>query len=324
MGGAMPQIRCPLCNEQAQSQEGVDARVELTRIQCPMCGLFQMPDLMVASINDYASAKNRFRASEVLIEQNLKNPRDPRREPVAIFARVDAGRIANHPYNIFVLEDLIERFPATVSDRIDRSLESLVRGSANPGAVIQHDFRLIRLLFAEDTAAMNWTLAQMESEGLIDREGGRDVRVSAKGWSRVAELERERGRKAGRRAFVAMPFTPVDLRDAVRGAMSKGTADAGFEPVIVDAIEHNEKICDRIIAEIRRSRFLVAEFAEHRPNVYFEAGFGLGLGLPVIWTCKDNHIEKAHFDTRQYNHIAWDTPDSLSTKLTQRILATIT
>lgn len=56
-------------------------------------------------------------------------------------------------------------------------------------------------------------------------------------------------------------------------------------------------------------------------GVYFEAGFALGLKLPVIWTCKNDHMKDMHFDTRQYNTIDWkDVPD-LRKRLQERIEA---
>jgi len=92
----------------------------------------------------------------------------------------------------------------------------------------------------------------------------------------------------------------------------------------VDLKEHNEKICDVIVAEIRKSSFLVADFTGDRGGVYFEAGFAKGLGIPVIFSCqKGEWEEKLHFDTRQYNHIIWETPEDLKNKLKNRIMATI-
>jgi nucleoside 2-deoxyribosyltransferase len=85
--------------------------------------------------------------------------------------------------------------------------------------------------------------------------------------------------------------------------------------VRIDKKEHSNKIDDEIIAEIRRSKFLVADFTcekeKVRGGVYFEAGFAMGLGIPVIWTCAQQSIGDLHFDTRQYNHIVWDTPKTL-------------
>lgn len=97
----------------------------------------------------------------------------------------------------------------------------------------------------------------------------------------------------------------------------------GYRAVRLDFQEHNDKVDDRIIAEIRRSGLVVADFSGDRSNVYFEAGFALGLGIPVIWTCRESDVEKLHFDTRQYNYIAWSTPEDLKDKLQLRIQATI-
>lgn len=60
-----------------------------------------------------------------------------------------------------------------------------------------------------------------------------------------------------------------------------------------------------------------------RGGVYFEAGFALGLNIPVIYMCKDDQIDNVHFDTRQYNHILWKDAKELKEKLSNRISATI-
>jgi nucleoside 2-deoxyribosyltransferase len=111
--------------------------------------------------------------------------------------------------------------------------------------------------------------------------------------------------------------------DAYFNGIKKAIEATGYEAVRIDLKEHNQKICDLIMSEIRHTGFLVADFTGHRHGVYFEAGFALGLGLPVIWTCRKQDIENAHFDTRQYNHILWETADELCTKLKNRVLATI-
>jgi hypothetical protein len=86
---------------------------------------------------------------------------------------------------------------------------------------------------------------------------------------------------------------------------------------------HLNKVDDEIIAEIRRSRFLVADFTcnpgQVRGGVYFEAGFAMGLNVPIIWTCRDTSKKDLHFDTRQYPHIVWKDSTDLYTQLTARI-----
>jgi len=68
---------------------------------------------------------------------------------------------------------------------------------------------------------------------------------------------------------------------------------------------------------------VVADFTGSRPGVYFEAGFAMGLGIPVIWTCQHDDVGKLHFDTRQYAHVCWDAAADMRTKLRNRIAATI-
>ena len=77
------------------------------------------------------------------------------------------------------------------------------------------------------------------------------------------------------------------------------------------------------MAEIKNSRFLVADVTGQRQGVYFEAGYAIGLGLPVIWSVHENDLENVHFDTRQYNHIVWNTADDLQGQLFNRVSAVI-
>jgi len=74
------------------------------------------------------------------------------------------------------------------------------------------------------------------------------------------------------------------------------------------------------MAEIRRSRFVVADYTGQRNGVYFEAGFGLGLGLVVIPT---DEVDNLHFDIKHLNTLPWNTPAELANDLTQRIRSVI-
>ena len=103
--------------------------------------------------------------------------------------------------------------------------------------------------------------------------------------------------------------------------------DAGYNSFRIDEKEHLNKIDDQIIAEIRRSRFIVADFTHGkggpRGGVYYEAGFAHGLNIPVIFTCRKDGLDNIHFDTRQYPHIVWETPEQLRDMLANRIGAVI-
>jgi nucleoside 2-deoxyribosyltransferase len=182
------------------------------------------------------------------------------------------------------------------------------------------------VFFSENPEAFWATSLMLKDTGWVTGEGPMghvDAIVTVSGWNRLTNLESVAGRITSKQVFVAMSFDD-SLTAAFKDGITKALTLASYEPMRVDLKEHNDKICDVIISEIRRSKFLVADFTLHRPGVYFEAGYALGLGLPVIWTCRQDEVEKAHFDTRQYNHIVWKDPDELCEKLKRRIEATIT
>ena len=127
--------------------------------------------------------------------------------------------------------------------------------------------------------------------------------ITANGWDRIEELEA--ARPSTTQAFVAMWFSDTMLPIFKEG-LAPAIEDAGYEPLRIDNKEHVNKIDDEIIAEIRRSRFLVADFTcepgKVRGGVYFEAGFAMGLGIPVFWTVRGT-TDDIHFDTRQYHRL---------------------
>jgi nucleoside 2-deoxyribosyltransferase len=144
--------------------------------------------------------------------------------------------------------------------------------------------------------------------------------ISPKGWQHFRELKK---RPAGdsRQAFVAMWFDKN--RESFYSAIEKACTDTGYKALRIDNKEHNEKICDQIIAEIRKSRILIADMTGQRGGVYFEAGFALGFGLPVIYVVDQCDKDKLHFDTRQYNHIIYENDEDLYVRLKHRIEATV-
>ncbi len=126
--------------------------------------------------------------------------------------------------------------------------------------------------------------------------------------------------------FVAMWFNE-EVNSIYDEAIEPAIRECGYIPRRIDRADFNGKIDDEIIAEIRKSKFVIADFTsksnEPRVGVYYEAGFAQGLGLQVIWTARNDMFEYLHFDTRQYNHIGWENAEDLKPKLLHRILATI-
>ena len=241
------------------------------------------------------------------------------------------------------IEEMERRRDLAVHERADRLLQyihnktprigvavDVVRASATTSATKV----MCRVMeTCAHSESINWgevsfLLDYLKSQGwLKDHPGSSEnenVILTIEGYARLAELERTD--TVSSKTFVAMWFD-----DSMEGAWENGIRpaieDAGYEASRIDRKEHANKIDDEIIAEIRRSRFIVADFTHGddgaRAGVYYEAGFAHGLDIPVIFTCQKEVFENIHFDTRQYNHIVWEKPEELREKLANRIAAVI-
>jgi len=243
------------------------------------------------------------------------------------------------------LDDVTRRRTLSVHDRADTLLRYLGAKSDLLGTVVK--FYALDNTKVQETAneLLAWTASRQLSEVITlaeycseegwiehsatERTGSsqntvHELMLRPPGYAHLAELD---GINSGsKQVFIAMWFDE-SMQAAYDMGIKPAILESGYEPLRIDRKEHNNKIDDEIIAEIRRSRFLVADFTQGqtgaRGGVYYEAGFAHGLNVPVIFTCKEDAIDNVHFDTRQYNHITWKTPVELQTRIAQRISATI-
>lgn len=144
------------------------------------------------------------------------------------------------------------------------------------------------------------------------------VKLTIKGLSFILQ---ENEKRSSRSCFVAMSFD-ADLFAAYEEGIMPAIIKTGYEPIIVrkeHKIPSDVTINDAILAAIKRSKFTIADFTGHKKGVYFEAGYALGRQQKVIYTCREDDINSAHFDTRNYAHILWKEPSDLQEQLIGKI-----
>jgi nucleoside 2-deoxyribosyltransferase/predicted RNA-binding Zn-ribbon protein involved in translation (DUF1610 family) len=269
------------------------------QLDCPRCGKFFIGRTAVATVLAW-EIEPRMNVSGWIREQNILGE-SPEVNTDTL------GRVATRPLPSFM-------------ERADRLLLHALDVQPRFGGLLEFGggaFLAIAYAINEGELRPFWDY--LEEQGFIKKHGSR-FNLAAAGYIRCDELQARQAASA--QGFVAMSFAS-SLTEAWTMGFEPAIRDAGYDPVRVDGIEHSEKIDDRIIAEIRRSRFVVADFTGHRGGVYFEAGFALGLNLPVIWSCQESEIKDLHFDIRQYNTIPWRDPADLATRLQLRIEAVV-
>ncbi len=235
-----------------------------------------------------------------------------------------------------------------VSKRADRILQFLAEKARKPGTAVDVDSSPDSQTMTEDRTTYLQMLAHSESvgespkdrtddlqfllrylkeTGMIESQSLHnrrfDLTLTVPGYERVADLEHVVNATSDR-VFVAMWFDKS--LDTASESIKDAIEAAGYQAIRVDKQHYVGNIIDKIISEIRRSRFVVADFSQDdcaRGGVYYEAGFARGLGLKVISTCRkaDADQHKLHFDILQDNHILWETEDDLRVRLEERISA---
>jgi hypothetical protein len=295
---------CPICSLEHAKIYGSTAR-GIREIICKRCGKFEMEGIL----------RRLMEGGEIEAEDKPLLPylsaHTRQATQQGIVTKLDRQN----------WRDLARAHTTTpVSRKVTKLLEFIASCSTYPGARVvidaDHDYPLLDAVGSREVI---YLLNHLKNLHCLQGEGG-SFSLTVEGWARL-EPPAGGGGIPGR-CFIAMSFDP-SLNDAYTLGIEPAVRNCGFNPIRIDRVHHNEKICDKILAEVRLCQFLVADFTLHRGGVYFEAGFAMGLGRSVIWMCREDDLKNTHFDTRQYNHVVWSTPEDLRAKLADRIRATI-
>jgi hypothetical protein len=275
---------------------------DLTTVDCVTCGKYQITGSLLASQFPLKDSE-RHRMSFWGKRRQLEG-----RDPPLLSEHTLGAIIAQLPN------------PAT-HEKPDLLLVSLTLKNPTPGQHVDFDhWRERSIACVSEEEELDFFLECLKERHDITRVG-RGITITGAGWERAARLATRP--ETSKTAFVAMKFND-EMLALWSTAFAPAIERAGFKPRLANDPQHNEQIDAHIIAELKQCRFVIADVTFAATGVYFEAGYGLGMGRPVIWTCRrDRKSSDMHFDTRQYNHILWDGATDLRDELYYRIVATI-
>jgi hypothetical protein len=304
----MPGDDCYICRY-PDTKKSFGRTNDRIRTICDRCGIYEILEMENGHIISQLNEKTRPIISEYIYQQNKLGD-----EPLILSGDLRA---------------LSDRRVLTFAERARRLLVYFYEEGSTPW----HDVDVFepRIQGALQQFVPDYISAiakHLESKGLVRLgpamgPGGKfaqPARLTPEGLMQAKEWGSTY--TASTQGFVAMWFDD-QMKSAWEQGLSPAIIDAGYLPQRIDSKEHNNKICDEIIAEIRKSRFLVADYTGHRGGVYYEAGYALGRDIPVILTCRSCHMKDLRFDVRQYNCIDWKTPEELNRRLRARIEAVV-
>lgn len=306
-------ISCPICQTDYSEAVIIDHEKQIYRIICPACGIYRMTFEAkedAASILSHTPRENRFLFSGYL--RNYSTEDNPILIKSDMLSRID---------------DIIAPYKRlTVPEKINNLIKFIYGNAKKYSELVTIPYNEIYRFYIQSQNDYWMLINYLAERGFIKDPGGDGAKsvflLTVAGWEMYESMKEININS--KIAFVAMSFDPK-LKYILDDAICPACEECGFKGERVDSREHNEKICDRIIAKINESRFIIADFTQNKHGVYFEAGYAMGLGIPIIWTCSKDFLdtEELHFDTRQYNHIIWTDEEDLKEQLISRIKATI-
>jgi hypothetical protein len=289
---------CVVCNE--QTADTIPPNFDGIHQKCPRCGEFKVSRTALTKLGHGLGKEKRAKISGWVLEQN-------RGGAVPMITTSNLEKILLRPLQ-------------SVAERATNLLLEAERGLTYLGDRFDiKDPRFKAATYSSDQADVIYLLKLLSAQGLaegITIDG--QCEILPHGYIQLDELRKKTTKSS--QGFVAMWFHE-DLNETYTNGFQVGIFLAGYEPIRIDRTEHINRIDDEIIRQIKASRFVVADFTGHRSGVYFEAGFALGLDIPVFWTCRKDDMNLLHFDIRQFNCIDWDTPEDLASRLAMRLEA---
>ena len=315
--------------------------------KCPICGQYILPLSSFTHLDkQYAYENSRQYDLQKLAAYLYHHKIESRYAFVGIETSFDEYKRYNPDTVSFIVtpETVENWYPKTFEERINYILLAWAKRSRFIGEATSISIESTSPFFFLENEAMrpNWRkelkflIRYLGNEGLIEypipdedfnsfyvslgMSGYFTLTLSAKAWSIIYDLQKNNA--SNKKAFVAMKFgdETLELREKIR----EGIILAGYEPRIMDEIEHNHQIVPEMLYEIKNSRFVIAELSHHNNGAYYEAGFAYGLNKEVIHICSEEALKKdLHFDVVQINSITYKDINEIPEKLKKRIQATI-
>jgi nucleoside 2-deoxyribosyltransferase len=349
-------MKCHFCYYDVTQFEDRKYSPSPTIYHCPVCGEIQMSSEAAEDFEGVRFSENQKRI-------------------ISIVLRNEYERRNRKPFELPVTLDDLQRYireyrPLSSLEKLDYSLLFFERATEFIGHNVQIESSFDYPLFhCTDPIELRHIIAFLLNNRFISPFKGYDrdyynqydvdhishFYIDQNGYERLKELQGSDSNVG----FVAMWYNQDMVsvyQNAIQPAIEfieEGASEPRFRAVRVDNIEHVNDINDEIIAQIKRSKFMVCDLTGYRGGVYFEAGFAYGLGLPVIYTCRKDWCDEeqlrdeagniveflkdgngqavpvrkegVHFDLAHRNRIEWemDKLGDFRVKLENRIKAVI-
>jgi nucleoside 2-deoxyribosyltransferase len=303
--------KCIICG----NDECGKSRISLKKsaYECKYCGTYEIFDIV---IDDIHTAKN----NDLLHKFNNQNLLKNNLYKIQSYIREQNDEFNNIPeLSREKIQQIINLPDKTIKEQFNLFLLNLYKDNWN------NDLEILRIKSWIKDLEILYKIAKKANEKKFTNigfvMGGNNFifheKLTFDGISYVESLQQPN--QNSKKIFLAFKFN--DKNKTIFNNLADQIRELELNPIIVNQYitGHNEKIGDKIISELKSSKILIADLTEHSQNVYYEIGYAMGMGIPVILTCKKNEIDNLAFDINQYPVFDWKDEKELVEKVINRI-----
>lgn len=306
-------IDCPICRFPNIIKKIENFDKQSYRIECKRCGVFIiskrcLPEFSIQEVKDIIETNSaKFSGLARLVWETNKTP--------IIFS----------PKNIIenLLNDPLIPSDEDINKKADLLLAGIKRKNGIFGNPVTLNFQeSYSLAFAKNIPELIALLEFLEQSNYLNiiykRSDDCIVKITAQGWNILQDKGYHLKLK---QAFIAIKAEGTEKYvDAIREAIR----DVGYNPMCIMKEIFPERIMDKAISEIKRSKFIIVDLTDQRPAVLYEAGFAHALGLDVIFICnKEQKDMPLEFYSKHYQISYYENEKDLKEILVDIIRARI-
>jgi len=298
----MASSECPICKADNITLAAHSGGADRSVIVCPNCGRYEI------SGTAYATFSNKVKDAKLSFAIRTRFYRD---EHVYVSASNREEILAG----IFV--------PVKVKDIAELVLVKVFTDEDNKSKELALSMENALQFGIENDTKMQMVLNYIESKGwfklLRFSGGGAHLSLTGEGISHAEDIINPN--YESKQVFVAMSFNP-ELDTLYSDAIQEAVKHCHLTALRSKDFDFNDEVIKNIQLQIDSSRFVIADFTDNRPGVYYEAGYATGRYIPVIYCCRESDKVHIHFDIDHFNFIFWSDLEGLKSDLIKRITKT--
>lgn len=312
--------KCVICGSEGctETQLARDA----VKVECAQCGEYEITGSLLATYKYDKEHRRPHTVSAWIREYYMESGKPP---VLTTDNFLDILMIPDKP-----LKSKLERFMRIYFENMHDDGQTTIDLNTTP--------MWLSLTWATDELELKSIIDEAIKQGLLEGEIKKILMYETPPkyhWRASIKLLTFKGREFvealgqtkenSNKVFLAFHFTD-EMKISFEVTAKRAVADAShgkLEAVRVSTsgTPTDTKIDDALIVMLKNSKVVIADFTGQRQAVYYEAGYAMGMGIPVIWTCRADHVQDLSFDTRQYPHILWKDEEDLYKQLTDRLSA---